>query len=265
VEIAVNGQIGTSFVGVLTRREYRPGQRYAQLVFETSEGIKLSLTRNLRAVGAMRIGRSYKIVGIERVIGAKTFITNPVVTLLADTPVAARRRWRVALVAFIVVLVFAGAASAAVMSFITAPPTAAPKASPPSAAVATSKTPTKTATPAATTTPSTDPASTTPAAAAAAKPDCDLVTVPYTNVVQPDPTQPVGSDVITTPGKNGQNKVCYPNGRGNAAVTSVVAAPVTQVTTSGTAVPAGDPPPTGNTPTGDPNAPAPTVPDPNAP
>jgi hypothetical protein len=77
------------FVGTLVRRHYKPGQRYIQLVFETAEGLKLSLSRNIQFVKSLHIGKTYHIEGRELSIGSKYVITDPTARLVeTEIPVS---------------------------------------------------------------------------------------------------------------------------------------------------------------------------------
>jgi hypothetical protein len=70
------------FTGVLVGRRYRPGQKYIQLVFNTTEGLRLSLSRNLQMVRSLSIGNTYRIKGTEYAFGEKIFIKEPTATLV---------------------------------------------------------------------------------------------------------------------------------------------------------------------------------------
>jgi hypothetical protein len=72
----------TAFNGVLIERQYQPGQRYVQLVFETADGLRLTLTRNADLVRDLVVGSAYYVEGNEYTIGNKTFVHEPVAMLL---------------------------------------------------------------------------------------------------------------------------------------------------------------------------------------
>jgi hypothetical protein len=72
----------TGFTGVLVGRRWKPGQKYIQLVFETTEGFKLSLSRNLRMVRSLSMGNTYRVEGREYVLGEKVVIKEPSATLV---------------------------------------------------------------------------------------------------------------------------------------------------------------------------------------
>ncbi|HEX8226686.1 MAG TPA: hypothetical protein VF572_02345 [Candidatus Saccharimonadales bacterium] len=83
----------TNFTGVLVRRQFEPGQKYVQLVFETAEGMKLSLSRNLRMVRSLTIGREYHIKGHLNTVGGKTFVNEPLaMPVMVQPPIKAKRR-----------------------------------------------------------------------------------------------------------------------------------------------------------------------------
>jgi hypothetical protein len=70
------------FTGVLVGRRYKAGQKYIQLAFNTTEGLRLSLSRNLRMVRALSMGKTYHVEGPEIILGEKVFIKEPVATLI---------------------------------------------------------------------------------------------------------------------------------------------------------------------------------------
>jgi len=70
------------FTGVLVGRRYKPGQKYIQLVFKTTEGLKLSLSRNLQMVRSLNMGMMYHVEGRQYQMGQKLFIHEPVATLV---------------------------------------------------------------------------------------------------------------------------------------------------------------------------------------
>jgi hypothetical protein len=72
----------TGFTGVLVGRRYRPGQKYIQLVFKTTEGLKLSLSRNLQMVRSLSVGNTYHVEGAEYVLGKKVVIKEPTANLV---------------------------------------------------------------------------------------------------------------------------------------------------------------------------------------
>jgi hypothetical protein len=72
----------TGFTGVLVGRRWKPGQKYIQLVFETTEGFKLSLSRNLRMVRSLSMGNTYRVEGRKYVLGEKVVIKEPSATLV---------------------------------------------------------------------------------------------------------------------------------------------------------------------------------------
>jgi hypothetical protein len=70
-------QNNVEFTGVLVDRQYATGQKYVQLVFETAEGIRLSLSRNVNMVRSLTLGSTYKVQGSERTVGQKRYIHEP--------------------------------------------------------------------------------------------------------------------------------------------------------------------------------------------
>lgn len=73
-------QNSVEFMGVLVDRQYKTGQKYVQLVFETAEGIRLSLSRNANTIHSLKVGLTYKVTGPERTIGQKRYIHEPTAT-----------------------------------------------------------------------------------------------------------------------------------------------------------------------------------------
>jgi cytoskeletal protein RodZ len=77
-------QNSVEFMGVLVDRQYASGQKYVQLVFETAEGIRLSLSRNINLVRSLSLGSTYKVKGSERTVGQKRYIHEPTAMLVPD-------------------------------------------------------------------------------------------------------------------------------------------------------------------------------------
>ena len=84
----------TSFTGVLIRRQYQPGQKYIQLVFESTEGLKLSVSRNVQMVRGMIVGHTYLVNGKELSIGDKSYIYEPVAAAVTSQKNSSSRRKR---------------------------------------------------------------------------------------------------------------------------------------------------------------------------
>ncbi|HSX45960.1 MAG TPA: hypothetical protein VLG27_03085 [Candidatus Saccharimonadia bacterium] len=80
------------FQGVLVRRQYKPGQKYIQLVFKTAEGFRVSLSRNLRMVSSMSVGNTYHIKGPELVLGDKMVVREPVAIPVRQLGFVARHK-----------------------------------------------------------------------------------------------------------------------------------------------------------------------------
>lgn len=76
-------QNSVEFMGVLVDRQYKAGQKYVQLVFETAEGIRLSLSRNANMVHSLKVGFTYKVKSPERNIGQKRYVHEPTATLVS--------------------------------------------------------------------------------------------------------------------------------------------------------------------------------------
>jgi hypothetical protein len=81
-----------SFTGVLVQRDYKPGQKYIQLVYHTAEGVRLSFSRNIDAVRSLTVGRTYQVKGREYNMGGKTFIHETSTKPVQDKPVFFKRR-----------------------------------------------------------------------------------------------------------------------------------------------------------------------------
>jgi cytoskeletal protein RodZ len=79
------------FTGVLIRRQYKPGQKYIQLLFKNTEGLQLSLTRNIQLVRSLHEGQTYRVKGQEFIVGQKTVVHEPIATLVQPKTVS--RRW----------------------------------------------------------------------------------------------------------------------------------------------------------------------------
>jgi hypothetical protein len=231
---------------MLVRRQYKPGQRYIQLVFETTEGIKLSISRNVQLVRSLTVGKTYHIEGPEYALGSKTYIHEPIATPMPYALKRSRKR-RLIIFAIIFIVIILGVGGALLLANhshpvpLQASPTAS-KTTPATQETTTTKplTPDEAVqaanvTPPVTPTPkaaakSNAPNSTTPtppAAPSAGAPtttpdDCDIIPVQFTSSTTSDSTQAVTGVV-------GQNKVCYPNGRDNAATTTLLQAPVNEV------------------------------------
>lgn len=101
----------SNFTGVLVRRQYKPGQKYIQLVFETTEGLRLSISRNLRLVRSLSVGGTYKVIGPLYEIGDKTYVHEPTATLIRQEKRTNKKLWVFGLTTLIVAL--------AITSYIT--------------------------------------------------------------------------------------------------------------------------------------------------
>jgi hypothetical protein len=85
----------TSFTGTLVGRRWQPGQKYIQLVFKTTEGLKLSLSRNLNMVRTLNVGHTYWVEGPEISLEQKTFIHEPVATLIQPTKSSLFKQYKI--------------------------------------------------------------------------------------------------------------------------------------------------------------------------
>jgi hypothetical protein len=87
-----NGETsGVTFDGTLVRRQYRPGQKYIQLVFKTAGDTKLSLSRNARLAKSLEIGQKYRVHGEEYQVGDRLYIHEPTATPLPYTSKGSRK------------------------------------------------------------------------------------------------------------------------------------------------------------------------------
>ena len=77
-------QNSVEFMGVLIDRQYRTGQKYVQLVFETAEGIRLSVSRNINLIRSLQLGSTYQVTGSERTVGQKRYIHEPTAVLVPE-------------------------------------------------------------------------------------------------------------------------------------------------------------------------------------
>ncbi len=66
--------------------------------------------------------------------------------------------------------------------------------------------------------------------------DCQYLSIPYTSTTKNDSTLAAGTSRISTYGVTGSKKVCYPNGRQRAPVTTIIYPATTKVTSVGTYV-----------------------------
>lgn len=99
----------TGFKGVLVRCHNKPGSKYTQLVFHTGQGTRYSLSRNMKLVSSLAIGRSYKVRGKLAALGKISYINDP---KLIDTSIGFLRRHARMLVLLAVFLPVLGAGGA---------------------------------------------------------------------------------------------------------------------------------------------------------
>ncbi|MDB5184732.1 MAG: hypothetical protein JWN38_540 [Candidatus Saccharibacteria bacterium] len=263
-----------SFVGTLVKRQYKPGQRYVQFLFENDEDSMLTVSRNLRLIRGLKIGGLYRVEGPEYELGDKRYIQEPsrVVSLTYAAPeeLPSTRSLKLAMMAaFASIVVVVGLVlvfgvhngSGQLQARATAKQT---KVSTTDTSKDTSKSlsPTTAAGATASAKVNTTPTEPTPTSAATnatpTTPDCDIISIAYT-VATPveDPAVTSGVVTIINQGHAGQKKVCYPTGRSGASVTTVITQPVDQTSTIGTYVAPVDPPPAdpGTDPPADPSTP----------
>jgi hypothetical protein len=97
------------FTGVLVRRQYKKGEKYVHLFFQTTEGVRLSVTRNLHLVGSLSEGHTYRVSGQEYILGQKKLVHEPTATLINS------KSWfrnRLLIIVPILVLLIGGTTSA---------------------------------------------------------------------------------------------------------------------------------------------------------
>jgi hypothetical protein len=98
----------SDFTGVLVRRQYKPGEKYIQLLFKTDDGLRLTVTRNPKMVSSLDEGQMYHVEGQQYNIGQKTVIREPKATLLKSEPGFVRKnKWFIAASIIAVIIVAA--------------------------------------------------------------------------------------------------------------------------------------------------------------
>jgi hypothetical protein len=97
----------SSFTGVLVRRQYKPGQKYIQLLFKTPQGIKLALTRDPQMVRSLTEGRIYNVEGQEYSLGDKTAVQDATVAPIISNKFSKKRAIVITVAAFVIVGVIA--------------------------------------------------------------------------------------------------------------------------------------------------------------
>jgi hypothetical protein len=117
----------TGFTGTLVGRRYQPGQKYIQLVFKTTEGLKLSLSRNLNMVRSLRVGLTYWVEGPEISLKQKTYIHEPIATLVQPTT-SLFKRYRIIFATIAVVIVLGAAGSVLALKKDSTPSASQPQA-----------------------------------------------------------------------------------------------------------------------------------------
>jgi hypothetical protein len=120
------------FTGVLVQRQYKPGQKYIQLVFKTAEGLQLSLSRNLEMVRSLSVGNTYHVRGQQHTLGRKQYIHEPVAVPITVRPSFLRHHRRVLAATAVCLVIVSGSGTA----FMLAHSPASPKPSASSANVA---------------------------------------------------------------------------------------------------------------------------------
>ncbi len=110
------------FTGTLVRREHVAGQKYAQMVFHTAEGVRLALYKayqGSQAVHTLAIGGTYRVKGKLFQYGDKTFVREPVTTAVINKAYAVRKR--LMLVVMLVILLGGGSIASAAILGTSAP------------------------------------------------------------------------------------------------------------------------------------------------
>lgn len=97
----------TSFVGTLVRRQYKPGQGHAQLLFKNGENLQLSLSKNIKSVTSLVVGETYRVQGVLKTIGARQCLMDA--TALPYTSRKSRNLRLITFVAFGILLLSSGA------------------------------------------------------------------------------------------------------------------------------------------------------------
>jgi hypothetical protein len=206
--MAVSAENSASFMGTLVQRQYEPGQKYVQLVFETAEGMRLSLSRNVRMVRSLVIGQTYKVRGTERALGQKKYLHEPVAVPVSVKTSFSKRHKLAIILPIVIVLGLASASALAYAAFgvphakpvvqqkVEAKKTQVPDSPNTGATPAATATPVQSAAPPTSTpknTPSTAPKTTTPVTSPAITP-----TAPVTDT-QTTPTSATPAPVDTIP------------------------------------------------------------------
>jgi hypothetical protein len=249
-----------TFTGTLLLRKRMPGKPFVQLIFREAGKDWLCLSSNIAHVAKLQIGKNYKIEGLFKSLGERDYIHEPEIMPLARV-VAKRRVWISLVIALAILLTGTGIVLAA-----THKDTPKPLVAPVAQQTSSNNPVTDTSTDATTTPVPTDtPPATTPAAATPKTPKTPKttpivpVTPPTTPVVTPpapycdspvttlfgyqtvtDQNQPVDYSHVTTPGVDGVQQTCYPDGTSASAVTTVQVVEQDQITTVGpTSPPAG--------------------------
>lgn len=93
------------FKGILLQRRQKPRQRYALLLFRTTVGLRFCLTKNLKLARTLRIGSQYRVRGIERTTGHKTYLDIVSAALVLPRSVIIRKRIGIAASVFSVLVI----------------------------------------------------------------------------------------------------------------------------------------------------------------
>jgi hypothetical protein len=83
----------TSFKGTFIKRQYKPGQNYVQLLFESKAGPRLALCSDVEKIRSLQAGENYKVEGPEYTNGTKTFVNEPDFTQVAGSGGMATAIW----------------------------------------------------------------------------------------------------------------------------------------------------------------------------
>ena len=105
---SIESALSVGFIGVLVRRQFKPGQPYVQLVFESSGRTLLALSRNVSLVRSLQLGRCYRVSGTKHIVGGKSYLLEPQFVPLPAKPRTSRRARYAAFAAGSVLLLASG-------------------------------------------------------------------------------------------------------------------------------------------------------------
>jgi hypothetical protein len=183
----------TQFTGTLVGRQYKPGQKYIQLVFKTAEGLHLSITRNLQMVRSLSVGNTYQVKGEIFTLGKKKVIREPVAILVQPQAKKAFYKRRSLIIVSAAVLLIGGSASAITLKPHSVTPATAKVVVKKVNISQTQSTPAQTSTPASTP-PAAPEATTTPVKKATVVKTTPKTTTPAVAATQTSSSTPAASD-----------------------------------------------------------------------